>query len=108
MSLSAIAQYLFFSGFLIMFFNETPVVLRHVYKPAINFRHKMELKYGKKWHTWHSYVDYIWNTLIFSGLILSIGNNFKFFLGLFLIYWIPIFIFIYFPLFLKIRSKKSN
>ena len=47
MSLSAIAQYLFFSGFLVMLSHETPVVLRHVYKPAINFRHKMELKYGK-------------------------------------------------------------
>ena len=103
MNINLISQFLFFSGFFVMILNETPVVLRHVYRPAMAFREKMEIKYGKKWHEWHKKIDYIWNFLLFSGLLLSIRENFLFFLSLFLIYWVPIFCFIYLPLYLKNR-----
>ena len=105
MNINLISQFLFFSGFFVMILNETPVVLRHVYRPAMTFREKMEIKYGKKWHEWHKKIDYIWNFLLFSGLLLSIRENFLFFLGLFLIYWVPVFSFIYLPLYLKKRKE---
>ncbi len=84
-----------------MVINETPVVLRHVYKPAMNFRKKMESKFGKKWHEWHKIIDYIWNFFLFSGLLLSVGENFLLFFSLFLLYWLPVFGFIYLPIYLK-------
>ena len=40
-------------------------------------------------------------SLLFAGLLLSIGNNFLILLSLFLLYWIPIFLIIYLPLILK-------
>ena len=101
MDINSISQILFYFGFIIMVINETPVVLRHVFRPAMNFRKNMEVKYGKKWHNWHKKIDYIWNIFLFLGLFLSIGNNFLLFLSLFLIYWIPIFLIIYLPQILK-------
>ncbi len=101
MDIFVISQFLFFFGFLIMVINETPVVLRHVFKPAMDFRKKMESRFGDKWHYWHKIIDYFWNFFLFSGLLLSIGNNFLLLLSLFLLYWIPIFLFIYLPLILK-------
>ena len=46
-------------------------------------------------------LSYTPNFFLFSGLLLSIGNNFLFLLTLFLLYWIPILILIYIPLILK-------
>ena len=101
MDIFIISQFLFFFGFLIMVINETPVVLRHVFKPAMDFRKKMESRFGDKWHYWHKIIDYFWNFFLFSGLLLSIGSNFFLLLSLFLLYWIPIFLIIYLPLILK-------
>ena len=61
MDIFVISQFLFFFGFLIMVINETPVVLRHVFKPAMDFRKKMESRFGDKWHYWHKIIDYFWN-----------------------------------------------
>jgi hypothetical protein len=42
-----------------MVINQTPVVLRHVFKPAMDFRKEMEARFGDKWHYWHKIIDYI-------------------------------------------------
>ena len=101
MNINIISQILFYFGYLLMIINETPVVIRHIYKPAMDFRKRMELKYGNRWHYWHKIIDYVWNFFLFSGLVLSIGNNFLLFLSLFLVYWVPIFLIIYLPQILK-------
>ena len=107
MNINTISQILFYFGYFVMIINETPVVIRHIYKPALDFRKRMEFKYGDRWHYWHKVIDYVWNFFLFSGLMLSIGNNFYLFLSLFLIYWVPVFILIYIPLILKRKKRKK-
>ena len=74
MDILLISQFLFFLGFIVMVINETPVVLRHVFKPAMDFRKEMEARFGDKWRYWHKIIDYIWNLLfIIFQLLSSIG-----------------------------------
>ena len=74
-----------------MLVNETPVVLRHVYTPAMQFRHYVENRFGSDWHKWHLWIDYLWNGLLLSAIILADWEKKGVFLGWFLLFWVPVF-----------------
>ena len=88
-----------------MLVNETPVVLRHVYSPAMQFRQYVENRFGPDWHKWHLWIDYLWNGLLLSAIILADWEKKGVFLGWFSLFWVPVFIFIYVPIALKKRKS---
>jgi hypothetical protein len=92
---------MFWSGFCIMVLNETPVVLRHVWRPMMQFRIKMEQVFGTAWHKWHGWIDYLWNGLLFGGILLANKHTVWIYVFLFLGFWIPVFSMIYLPIFMK-------
>ena len=100
-----LSEPLFWAGYLIMLVNETPVVLRHVYSPAMQFRHYVENRFGPDWHKWHRWIDYLWNGLLLSAIILADWEKKGVFLGWFLLFWVPVLIFIYVPIALKKRKS---
>ena len=81
-----LSEPLFWAGYFIMLVNETPVVLRHVYPPAMQFRHYVEKRFGSDWHKWHLWIDYLWNGLLLSAIILADWEKKGVFLGLFLLF----------------------
>ena len=98
----------FWAGYFIMVVNETPVILRHVYLPAIKFRHYVEKRFGSNWHKWHLWIDYLWNGMLLSAIILANWEMKLVFLGWFLLFWGPIFLVIYLPLALKNRKNAGT
>ena len=51
-----------------MLVNETPVVVRHVYQPAMQFCHYVENRFGSDWHKWHLWIGYQWNGFLLAAI----------------------------------------
>lgn len=100
-----LSEPIFWAGYFIMLVNETPVVLRHVYHPAMKFRHYVENRFGSDWHKWHLWIDYLWNGLLLIAIFLADWEKKGVFLGWFLLFWVPVFLFIYVPIALKKRKS---
>ena len=100
-----LSEPVFWTGYFIMVVNETPVVLRHVYQPAMKFRHFVEKRFGSDWHKWHLWIDYAWNGLLLSAIILADWEIKLVYLGWFLLFWVPVFLFIYVPMALKKQKR---
>tara|TARA_Y200000002_G_scaffold374744_1_gene375945 strand:+ start:640 stop:987 length:348 start_codon:yes stop_codon:yes gene_type:complete len=105
---SILAEPVFWTGYFIMVVNETPVVLRHVFPPAMKFRRYVEKRFGSDWHKWHLWIDYLWNGLLLTAIILADWEMKLVFLGWFLLFWGPIFLVIYLPLALKNRKNAGT
>ena len=91
---------IFWIGFILMFFNEGFVMMRHVSPWCARQRDKFIDKYGaNNWYRFHGTLDYTWIGLVSIGLIIS--PNRLTHVYAFITFWTLSFIIFYLPRWIK-------
>ena len=91
---------IFWIGFILMFFNEGFVMMRHVSPWCARQRDKFIDKYGaNNWYRFHGTLDYTWIGLVSIGLIIS-PNRLTHVYAL-ITFWSLAFIIFYLPRWIK-------
>tara|TARA_Y200000002_G_scaffold28419_1_gene21312 strand:+ start:60 stop:371 length:312 start_codon:yes stop_codon:yes gene_type:complete len=96
-------------GFLIMFFNEGFVMMRHVSPFFARLRDKVIKKLGENiWYRLHGTLDYLWMGLVTLGLIVN-PNRMAHFIAL-CVFWLGAFMIFYLPrwIMMDIKSKQGH
>ncbi len=98
----------FIIGFLIMFFNEGFVIMRHVSPWFANKRKLLHEKYGvQKVKRIHGLTDWTWIILISIGTYLDF-ENWRIYAGLVFGYWLLVAFIIYLPMLIRKLLKKET
>ena len=99
----------FIIGFLIMFFNEGFVIMRHVSPWFAHKREQLDNKFGKvKMKRIHGFTDWTWIILIALGIYLDF-ENWSVYVTLMLAYWSAIAVMIYIPMLVRrLRGKPTG
>ena len=91
---------IFWIGFILMFFNEGFVMMRHVSPWCARQRDKFIDKYGaNNWYRFHGTLDYTWIGLVSIGLIIN-PNRLTHVYAL-ITFWTLSFIIFYLPRWIK-------